>query len=127
MAHFALIDATCTVVKVLSGSDNDDGKELEICARTGMTYRQCSYNTRSGIYYENGVPAEDQSKAFRKNFPGPAWRYDYDRDAFIPPKMYPSWVLNEETCQWECPVERPDNEQAWDWDETNKRWFLPTE
>ena len=110
MAHFAKLDSTCTVVAVTRGRDEDSGTELEICARTGETYRQTSYNTRGGVHYnpETGEPSEDQSKAFRKNFAGVGYRYDADRDAFIPPRPFASWVLDEDTCWWEAPIAMPE-------------------
>lgn len=134
MAHFAKLDATGTVVTVTRGRDEDSGKELEICARTGETYRQTSYNTIGGVHYCQKVvtvdgkeievtqPSEDQSKAFRKNFAGIGFRYDAERDAFIPPKPYPSWVLNETTCLWDAPIEKPDNDRYYYWVEETKSW-----
>ena len=101
MAHFAKIDNLGTVVFVTVGRDEDD--ELELCARTGDTYRKTSYNTKGGIYYDpvTTQPALDQSKSFRKNFAGIGFTYDRERDAFIPPKPEGNFVLNEETCLWE--------------------------
>lgn len=122
MAHFAKLDATCTVIEVLVGRDEDEGKELQLCTRTGDTYRQTSYNTRGGVHYTNGEPSSDQSKAFRKNFAGIGFKYDSDRDAFIPPKPYPSWVLNETTCDWEPPVTYPDDGRFYIWNESTKSW-----
>ena len=122
MAHFAKLDATCTVIAVLVGRDEDEGKELALSARTGDTYRQTSYNTRGGIHYTNGEPSADQSKAFRKNYAGIGFRYDADRDAFIPPKPYPSWVLNETTCGWEPTVTYPDDGKFYIWNESTKSW-----
>ena len=89
MAHFAKIDNLGTVVFVTVGRDEDNGKELELSARTGDTYRQTSYNTRGGIHYKpnSHEPSEDQSKALRKNFAGIGYTFDKDRDAFIPPKL----------------------------------------
>ena len=96
MSHFAKIDNLGTVVFVTVGRDEDDGKELELCARTGDTYRQTSYNTRGGVHYkqDSNEPSEDQSKALRKNFAGIGFTYDINRDAFIPPKPDPNAVLN---------------------------------
>jgi hypothetical protein len=126
MAHFAKLDSTCTVVAVTRGRDEDSGTELEICARTGETYRQTSFNTRGGVHYnsETGEPSQDQSKALRKNFAGIGYRYDADRDAFIPPKPYKSWTLNEDTCQWYPPVPMPTepNPGGYIWDENNQQW-----
>jgi hypothetical protein len=124
MSHFAKLDGLGVVVYVTVGRDEDDGKELELCARTGDTYRQTSYNTRGGIHYDpaTGEPSADQSKAFRKNYAGIGYRYDIDRDAFIPPKPYPSWILNEQTCLWEPPVAMPDDGKLYQWDEATTSW-----
>lgn len=130
MAHFAKLDATLTVCCVTVGREEDSGKELELCARTGETYRQTSYNTFGGVHYdpETGKPSEDQSKALRKNFAGIGYRYDADRDAFIPPKPYKSWTLNEGTCLWDPPVAMPTepNPGGYLWDEGNQRWNAVT-
>ena len=126
MAHFAKIDNLETVVFITVGKEEDNGKELELCARTGDTYRQTSYNTRGGIHYKTNShePSEDQSKAFRKNFAAVGYTFDKDRDAFIPPKPYNSWILNESTCQWEAPVAKPDSEsgEKYNWNEETKSW-----
>lgn len=126
MAHFAKLDNLGVVVFVTVGRDEDDGKELELCARTGDTYRQTSYNTRGGIHYDpaTGEPSADQSKAFRKNYAGIGFRYDIDRDAFIPPKPFPSWVLNEQTCVWDAPVKMPTDGRLYNWDEATTSWVV---
>ena len=62
----------------------------------------------------------------RKNFAGIGFTYDQTRDAFIPPKPYNSWTLNETTCLWEAPVAYPDDGQAYEWNETTKQWDLVT-
>jgi hypothetical protein len=124
MAHFAKLDNLGVVVFVTVGRDEDNGKELELCARTGDTYRQTSYNTRGGVHYDpaTGEPSADQSKAFRKNYAGIGYRYDIDRDAFIPPKPYPSWILNQNSCLWEPPVAMPDDGKLYSWDEATTSW-----
>ena len=122
MAHFAKIDNLGTVVFVTVG--RDDEQELELCARTGDTYRQTSYNTHGGIHYEpdSNDPSEDQSKAFRKNYAGVGYVFDTERDAFIPPKVYNSWTLNEDTCRWEAPVDKPDDGKEYTWNEATTNW-----
>jgi hypothetical protein len=107
IAHFAKIDNLQTVVFVTVGRQEDDGKELELCARTGDTYRQTSYNTSGGVHYDpdTGLPSADQSKAFRKNYAGIGYTYDPVRDAFIPPQPTPDAVLDEATCQWVVPTD----------------------
>jgi hypothetical protein len=128
MAHFAKIDNSGTVIFVTVGRDEDN--EIELCERTGDTYRQTSYNTRGGIHYDpiTRQPSEDQSKAFRKNFAGKGYTYDAERDAFISPKPYPSWGLNESKCKWEAPTpypgdgKNPDGGKAYYWDEVTTSW-----
>jgi len=123
MAHFAKIDTSGIVVFVTVGRDEDN--ELELCARTGDIYRQTSYNTRGGIHYKPNShdPSEDQSQAFRKNYAGKGYTYDQTRDAFIPPKPFPSWVLNEDTCRWDAPIPRPDDGKMYEWDEGTTSWI----
>ena len=100
MAHFAKLDQFNIVVAVLAGADSDNGKEDELCARTGDTYKQTSYNTRGGVHYgPDGKP--DGGTPLRKNYAGIGYTYDAGRDAFIPPQPAPDWVLNETSCLWE--------------------------
>ena len=89
---------------------------------------QTSYNTRGGVYYipHTATPAEDQSKALRKNYAGIGYTYDRVKDAFIPPKPFDSWSLNEESCIWEPPTPRPTDGQLWYWDEPALSWICPT-
>lgn len=128
LAHFAKLDSNNIVVFVTVGRDEDDGKEDELSAKTGEVYKQTSYNTRGGVHYDTntGEPSADQSKAFRKNYAGIGHTYDAQRDAFIAPKPYPSWILNEQTCLWESPVPRPDERRMWDWDEETQNWVWIT-
>jgi hypothetical protein len=121
------------VIFVTVGRQEDDGKEDELFARTGDVYKQTSYNTRGGVHYTDGVPSEDQSKAFRKNYAGLGYTYDAGRDAFIPPKPYNSWVLNETTCLWDAPVAMPadagtgEPPKRYTWDEETTNWVEVTE
>lgn len=130
MAHFAKLDANNVVIFVTVGRDEDNGKEAEVTARTGDVYKQTSYNTRGGVHYTDGVPSADQSKAFRKNYAGLGYTYDAGRDAFIPPKPYSSWVLNETTCLWDAPVAMPadagtgEPPKRYTWDEGTANWVL---
>ena len=124
MAHFALLDENNIVTFVTVGRDEDNGKEAELSARTGQVYRQTSYNTRGGIYYTPGTnePDPDQSKAFRKNYAGLGYTYDDVIDGFIPPKPYPSWLLNTNTGLWEPPVPYPTDGKLYTWDEATESW-----
>lgn len=126
MSHFAQLDENNIVIFVTVGRQEDDGKEAELSERTGDTYKQTSYNTIAGVYYDPTTrqPAADQSKAFRKNFAGIGYYYDEILDAFIPPKNFDSWILNEETCQWEPPVPRPTDGLTYFWNEATVSWEL---
>lgn len=129
MAHFAKLNAQNIVETVVVGRDEDEGKEAELSARTGHVYKQTSYNTRGGVHYNpsTGEPSADQSKAFRKNYAGIGYMYDPIRDAFIAPKPYASWVLNETSCLWQAPVAMPDDGQRYRWDEVTTSWVQITE
>ena len=124
MAHFALLDENNIVTFVTVGRDEDDGKEAELSARTGQVYRQTSYNTRGGVYYtpNTNEPDPDQSKAFRKNYAGIGFTYDEIIDGFVPPKPYPSWLLNTTTGLWDPPVPYPADGKRYEWDEATQSW-----
>jgi len=85
---------------------------------------QTSYNTRGGVHYkpDSNEPSEDQTKALRKNYAGIGFSYDRIRDAFIPPKPFASWVLNEETCLWNAPTPMPTDDKIYIWDEATTSW-----
>ncbi len=78
-------------------------------------WKKTSYNTRANVHILGGTP-------FRKNHAGIGYTYDEDRDAFIPPKPYPSWILNEETCTWQSPIDIPYSEKPLFWNEDNQTW-----
>jgi hypothetical protein len=128
MSHFAKLDENNVVIFVTVGRQEDDGKENELFARTGEVYKQTSYNTWGGVHYdpETGEPSADQSKALRKNYAGIGFTYDEERDAFIPPKPFESWVLNEDTCLWDAPVPMPEG-GMYTWDEETTSWIEVTE
>lgn len=85
---------------------------------------QTSYNTRGGVHYEpnSNTPSADQSKALRKNYAGIGYSYDAQRDAFIPPQPFNSWVLDDQTCLWNAPVPYPTDGKAYVWDEATTSW-----
>ena len=85
---------------------------------------QTSYNTRGGVHYEpnSDTPSADQAKALRKNYAGIGYSYDSVRDAFIPPQIFASWVLNEDTCQWNAPTPMPADGKVYAWDESTVSW-----
>jgi hypothetical protein len=87
---------------------------------------QTSYNTRGGVHYQpnSNTPSADQSKALRKNYAGIGFTYDAGRDAFIPPKPFSKWVLNEQTCLWDAPTQPPNDGQIYVWDDAAGNWVV---
>jgi hypothetical protein len=79
---------------------------------------QTSYNTSGGVHYkpDSREPSEDQSKALRKNYAGIGYTYNETLDAFIPPKRFASWVLDEDTCLWNAPIAKPEGSYRWNED-----------
>ena len=120
MAHFAKLDENNIVIYVTAGRDEDEGQEDALSARTGDVYKQTSYNTFAGVHKLGGTP-------LRKNYAGVGYTYDQTRDAFIPPKPYPSYILNEDTCHWEAPVAYPTDGQEYNWNEETTSWDLVSE
>lgn len=80
---------------------------------------QTSYNTHGGVHTLGGTP-------LRKNYAGIGFSYDKTRDAFIPPKPFESWILNEETCLWDAPTPRPEDGKDYTWDEATLSWVEVT-
>ena len=131
MASFAKIGLNGKVIEVIAVSNNElldaNGVESEVNGIQFLKdltnwpiWKQTSYNTLAGQHLTGGTP-------LKKNHAAIGYTYDEDRDAFIPPKptLYPSWVLNETTCQWEPPIEKPSGETAENrhiWDEENQQW-----
>ena len=115
MSHFAKLDENNIVTFVTVGRQEDDGKEADLCARTGDVYKQTSYNTHGGVHALGGTP-------LRKNYAGIGYTYDPVRDAFIAPKPYASWLLNETTCLWDAPVAYPNDGKRYSWDEATTSW-----
>ena len=126
MASFAKIGLNGTVIEVLSVNNevlhDANGIEQEsigidfLTKLTGWAiWKQTSYNTAGGVHKLGGTP-------LRKNHAGIGYTYDEDRDAFIPPKLFKSWVLNESTCLWEAPIPYPQNDNIYKWNEQNQSW-----
>ena len=76
---------------------------------------QTSYNTFGGVHKLGGTP-------LRKNYAGIGYTYDKTKDAFIPPKPFPSWTLDEDTCLWNCPVAYPTDGKLYNWNEATQTW-----
>ena len=111
MGHFAkVVDGKVTQVIVAE----PDFFETFVDSSPG-TWIQTSYNTHGGQHANGGIP-------LRKNYAGVGYTYDSQRDAFIPPKPYPSWTLNEETCLWSAPTSMPTDGKRYSWDESTLAW-----
>lgn len=126
MAHWAQLDENNVVIGVSVGNNEEEDEGYQwLIDNIGGTHVKTSYNTWGNVHYnpETGEPSEDQSKAFRKNYATVGGTYDPERDAFIPPKPFDSWILNEETCQWEAPSPRPTGD-LYEWNEDTLSWEL---
>jgi hypothetical protein len=111
------------VTEVIVGKDETDGPtnwEMHYGNIREQVCKRTSYNTKGGVHSEGGTP-------FRKNYAGIGYTYDFARDAFIPPKPFDSWVLDEQSCLWEAPVAYPDDGQMYTWNEELGTWGLITE
>ena len=128
MASFAKIGLNSKVIavvsvnnEVLKDSSGIEREELGIQFLNELygwpIWKQTSYNTHKGIHINGETP-------FRKNYAGIGFTYDEDRDAFIPKKPYNSWILNEQTCQWEAPVVKPNDGNMYNWNEQIQNWEL---
>ena len=114
MAHYAKIEDDVVTQVLVAEQEYIDTKE--------GTWIQTSYNTRGGKHYAPNSSTEDDGTPLRKNYAGVGHTYDAVRDAFISPKPYPSWVLNEDTCNWEAPVTMLDDGKQYQWDESITNW-----
>lgn len=117
MAHFAQVDENniVTQVLVIDQETIDTGHFGD-----PSSFIQTSYNTYAGEHRLGGTP-------LRKNYAGIGYTYDTVRDAFIPPKQFQSWVLDEDTCQWVPPFAAPTDGKIYDWDEQTQNWIEYTE
>jgi len=125
MAHYAFLDENNIVTEVIVGkNEGEEGIDWEVHYGNfrGQTCKRTSYNTSGGVHTGGGTP-------YRKNYAGIGYTYDIARDAFIPPQPYPSWLLDETTCQWEPPVPMPAAEdgERYRWDEPTASWVLVPE
>jgi hypothetical protein len=109
MSHFAKVENGIVSQVIVAEQDVIDSGLF------GTGWVQTSYNTYGGIHINGGIP-------LRKNYAGIGFTYDTDRDAFIPPKPYQSWTLNEETCLWDAPVPCPNDDKRYRWNEDNQTW-----
>ena len=115
MAHYAFLNKNNIVIEVITGIDETqliEGLDPETWYSNfrGQVCKRTSYNGN-----------------IRKNYAGIGFTYDQTRDAFIPPKPYASWLLDEDTCQWQAPMPYPDNLNEYNWNEQNQTWELNDE
>ena len=119
MAHYAELNHENVVIQVIPGWDEGikSGMEQLLLLETGNIWKRTSYNTVGGIHLNGKTP-------FRKNFAAVGYTYDPQRDAFIPPQPFPSWTLNEDTCEWVSPVAFPSDGLLYHWDEATASWVV---
>jgi len=129
MASFAKLDnnivinVVSVVNEVLQDSNGVEQEQLgidflkKLYNEPNAIWKQTSYNTRGGAHNNNGIP-------FRKNHASIGYTYDEEKDAFIPPKPFDSWILNENTCLWEAPVNKPEDGNRYVWNEQTLSWEL---
>lgn len=110
MSHFARVTAQGIVEQVIVAE-----QDFIDTLSDKTSWIQTSYNTRGGVHLLGGTP-------LRKNYAGVGYTYDSVRDAFIPPKPYVSWVLNENTCLWDAPTPCPTDGKIYNWDENTQQW-----
>jgi hypothetical protein len=123
MANFAKLDKDNNVIEVNSINNIEmlaaDGSESEVMGVAFLIRWSGGYSNWKQTSYNGKI---------RKNFAGLGYKYDSTRDAFIPPKPFPSWLLNEQTCLWDAPVQMPTDGQRYQWDEPTTSWVaVPTE
>jgi hypothetical protein len=120
MSHFAQIDENNVVINIVVGdNDHSNGDEgyQDLVDNLGGVWIKTSYNTHANTHILGGTP-------LRKNYAVIGGTYDQERDAFIWPKPFESWSLNEETCTWVAPLERPNDDKVYLWNEELQEWGL---
>jgi hypothetical protein len=123
MAHFAKLGTGNIIEKVevvsndIATTEQAGVEFLQNLYKDISAWKQTSYNTRGGEHLLGGTP-------FRKNYAGIGYIYNQTKDAFIPPKPFNSWILNETTCLWEAPVTYPDDGEKYTWNESTTTWDL---
>ena len=109
MSHFAKVENGIVTQVIVAEQDVIDSGLF------GTGWVQTSYNTVGGVHKNGGIP-------LRKNYSGIGFTYDSGRDAFIPPKLFPSWILDETTCLWNAPTSMPTDGKKYYWNESTTSW-----
>ena len=129
MAHWAELDENNVVTRVLVGDNNDpagDEGYQWLLDNLGGTWVKTSYNAVGGKRRNPETGEVTEEAGFRKNYAGIGYTFDAGRDAFIPPKPFNSWNLNEDTCLWEAPTPYPADGKMYRWDEDTTAWVEVT-
>ena len=113
MAHFAKLGKG-NIIKTIEVVSND----IATTEQAGVDFLNNLYNSRD-VWVQTSYNGN-----IRKNYAGVGYSYDQTRDAFIAPKPFNSWILNEDTCRWEAPIALPDTENRYNWNEETKQWDL---
>ena len=113
MAHFAKLGVGNIVEQVITVSN-----DIAINEQAGVNFINKLYNTRD-VWKQTSYNGN-----IRKNYAGIGYQYDQTRDAFIAPKPFNSWILNEDTCKWEAPVDKPQDENKYTWNESTLTWDI---
>ena len=116
MAHFAKVINNIVIEVIVAEQDFID------TIPDKWAWVQTSYNTYGGKHYDPNTGQVDKKKPLRKNYAGIGYRYDKERDAFIPPQPFPSWVLDDDSCLWQPPIPYPDDNKQYIWNEEHKEW-----
>ena len=114
MAHFAKLGVGNIVERVEVVSN-----DITLTEQAGLNFLRNLYNDQNAQWFETSYNGN-----IRKNYAGIGYTYDQTRDAFIAPKPYASWTLNETTCLWEAPNAKPDDGETYSWNETTTSWDL---
>ena len=117
MSHFAEVDSTNIVLRVIVAEQNfiDSG-----AVGNPKNWIQTSYNTHEGVHKKGGT-------ALRGNYAGAGYTYDATLDAFLASKPYASWVLDKTTCSWNAPIPQPNDDKRYKWNEEKKQWVVSVE
>lgn len=117
MAYYAFLDENNIVTEVITGKEEGNFDwEQQYGSFRGQLCKRTSFNTIGGVHKLGGTP-------FRKNYAGIGYSYDKTKDAFIAPKPYSSWILNESTCLWKAPVDYPTDGKLYTWNEETVTWI----
>ena len=114
MAHFAKLGVG-NIIEAVHVVSND----IAVNEQAGIDFLRHLYNDQNAQWFQTSY-----NNNIRKNFAGIGYQYDQTKDAFIAPKPYASWILNETTCQWEAPVAYPDDDKEYNWNEINQNWDI---